>query len=150
MTDIRRCTIAELEAAPNLAEVLDAYGNESAAPELGKPNPQVASYRALEAAGIFHPIAAFDGDRLVGFILPIMGALPHYGVMAATVESFFVLKAERKKGIGLRLLSFAESTVRDMGAKAFMVSAPTSGPLGRVLAAKHYRHSNDGFLKALA
>lgn len=148
---VRRCTVAELEAAPNLAEVLDAYARESSMPELGRPNPQVATYRALEASGMFHPIAAFEDEKLVGFILPIVVALPHYGVVAATIESFFVLKAVRKQGVGLRLLRFAERTARDLGAKALLLSAPVGGALARMLAIrKSYRHSNDVYVKALA
>ena len=150
MTIIRRCTVAELEAAPNLAEVLAAYEVESRMKELGPATPQIATYRALEASGMFHPIGAFDGDRLLGFILPIVVVLPHYGVVAATVESFFVLVPERKRGIGLQLLKFAETTARELGAKALLLSAPVSGALTRVLAAKAYRHSNDVYVKALA
>lgn len=148
-TIIRRCTVAELEAAPNLLEVLAAYAKESAMKELGAPDPQIATYRALEASGMFHPIAAWNGDLLMGFILPVVVVLPHYGVVAATVESFFVLQSARKQGVGLLLLRQAEETAKALGAKALLLSAPVTGALGRVLAAKHYRHSNDVFVKAL-
>ena len=118
--------------------------------ELGPARAQVEIYRALEASGLFHPIAAFEGDRLLGFILPIVVVLPHYGVVAATIESFFVPKAVRKQGIGLRLLAMAEALARELGAKALLLSAPVTGSMGRVLAAKGFRHSNDVFVKALA
>ena len=149
-TVIRRCTTAELEAAPNLAEVLAEYALESSMKELGPARAQVEIYRALEASGLFHPIAAFEGDRLLGFILPIVVVLPHYGVVAATIESFFVPKAVRKQGIGLRLLAMAEALARELGAKALLLSAPVTGSMGRVLAAKGFRHSNDVFVKGLA
>jgi GNAT superfamily N-acetyltransferase len=151
VAEIRRCTIAELEAAPNLVAVLREYASESGMPELGEPSAQVDTYRKLEAAGVFHPVGAFDGDRLVGFILPIVVVLPHYGVLAATIESYFVLQAERQKGIGLRLLAFAEDLARGLGAKALLLSAPVEGALAHAMRRhKQYRRSNDVFVRALA
>ena len=97
MIEIRRCTVAQIEAAPNLAAVLAEYAAESSQAELGPVRPQFATYWGLEATGFFHPIGAFEGERLAGFILPIVIALPHYGVLAATVESFFVPAADRPR-----------------------------------------------------
>lgn len=151
MVDVRRCTIADLAAAPNIDAVLAAYAAEGALPEIGAPNPQVETYYAMEKANVLHAIGAFDGDRLLGFILPIVIALPHYGVVTATVESFFVAEAERKHGIGLRLLRAAEDLVRLLGAKAMLVSAPVDGALAHGLHfSKAYRHSNEVFVRALA
>lgn len=150
MVEIRRCTTAELEAAPNLYEVLEEYAAESSLKELGPARAQVETYRALEASGFFHPVGAFEDGMLVGFILPIVVVLPHYGVVAATVESFFVLKSERKKGIGLRLLAYAQELAKRLGAKALLVSAPVGGALARVLPHYGFRHSNDVFVRQLA
>lgn len=149
MIEIRPCTVAELEAAPNLAAVLAEYAREASMPELGQPAPQIETYRRLEASGAFHPIAAFEDGLLAGFILPIVVVLPHYGVLSATVESFFVPRAERKKGLGLRLLLAAEELARALGAKALLLSAPVGGILARVLPGLPYRHSNDVFVRAL-
>lgn len=151
MVDIRRCTVAELEAAPNLDVVLSAYASESAMSELGEPNPQVDIYRKLEAAGVLFPIAAFDGARLVGFILVLVCVLPHYGAFAATSESFFVLQEERKHGVGMGLLATAETLARGMGARALLITAPEGSQLAEAMAGlKRYRHSNDVFVTSLA
>lgn len=149
--EVRRCTIAELAAMPNLEAVLAEYAAEAALAELGPPCVQVETYRALEATGLFHPIGAFENGQLAGFILPIVIVLPHYGAMAATVESFFVLKAERHKGVGARLLVEAERLARELGAKALLISAPIEGILARVLDLRSkYRASNTVFVRALA
>lgn len=151
MVEIRTCTVAEIEAAPNIAEVLAEYARDSSLPELGQGQAQFDAYRALEASGMFHPIGAFDSRRIVGFILPIVVKLPHYGVVAATVESFFVPLACRSKGLGLKLLAFAEDLARRLGAKALLISAPIGSRLAQVLARrKRYRHSNNTFVVALA
>jgi GNAT superfamily N-acetyltransferase len=150
MIDIHRCTIAEIEAAPNLAEVLAEYARESSIQEMGPASAQFETYRALEATGMFHPIGAFENGRLVGFIFPIVVVLPHYGVLAATVESFFVPQADRKKGIGLFLIHQAEVLAKGLGAKALLFSAPAGGSLAQVLPGRGYRHSNNVFVKGMA
>jgi len=151
VVQIRRCTIAELEAAPNLAEVLAEYAAECAIPEIGPAHAQVDTYRKLEAAGVFHPVGAFDADgRIAALALPIVVVLPHYGVVCATVESFFVPQAERNRGIGLRLQSFVENLARDLGAKALLFSAPVGGAFADLLTRqKRYRNSGQTFVTAL-
>ncbi len=148
-TTIRRCTVADLEAAPNLAEVLAEYAAESRLPELGAPHAQVQTYRELEAAGVLFPIAAFEGSRLAGMILVLLAPLPHYGVLVGTAESFFVPKSARKRGTGLRLLAEAEGLANELGARALFVSAPHGGTLSCVLPRRGYRHGNDVFIKPL-
>lgn len=148
--DVRRCTVAELEAAPNLFEVLEEYAREAATPELGPAQAQIETYRAMDASGMFHPIAALEDGMLAGFILPVVVVLPHYGVVAATVESFFVPKAERKRGIGLRLLACAEELAREFGAKALLLTAPAGGVLAKVMPGRGYRHSGEVFVRSLA
>ena len=147
---VRRCTIAELEAAPNLDEVLAEYATESSIPELGPARAQAEIYRAMESAGFLHPIAAFYESRLVGIILPIVITLPHYGVVAATVESFFVPASERKKGVGLELLARAKQVATELGAKALLLSAPVDSVLDATMRmSKSFRHSNNVYVVAL-
>ncbi len=148
---IRRTTMAEFEAAPNLAQLLAEYGQHSGVPELGTPKAQFATYRALEATGMFHLVGAWDGERLAGFIAPIVLVLPHYGVVAATVESFFVPQAERRRGLGMRLLRHAERLAKELGAKGVLVSAPAGSALAKVMKRhRPYRMSNEVFVRALA
>lgn len=150
MVEVRSCTTAELEAAPNLAELVAEYAHESSIAELGPCSPQIATYRALEAAGFLHPIGAFVDGALQGFILPVVIVLPHYGALAGTVESFFVTHAARKKGLGDRLRKGAQRLASALGAKALLMSAPVGGALDRALDAnKLYRHSNNVYVMAL-
>lgn len=151
MIEIRACTIAELESADNLDALLTRYAREGSLPELGDPVPQVDIYRLLEQTSVLHPVGAFENGKLVGFIFPLVGPIPHYGATAVTIESFFVRPEERKQGAGLALLAQAESLGRDLGARAILVSAPKGGTLARVLSSKDaYRHSNEVFVRALA
>lgn len=150
MLSIARCTIHDIAAAPNCAQVLAEYASESAVLEIGPASAQFETYYALESAGVLHPIAAFDGPLLAGVVLILATKMPHYSVMTATTESFFVSKVYRPSNLGLRLLAYAEATAADLGAGALMISTPVGGALAAVMRRiKSYRHSNEVFVKKL-
>jgi len=150
MLTVRRCTIAEIMAAPNLAGVLAEYSAECSLAELGEATPQFDIYKALESSGFFQPIAAFNDDNLVGFVGPIVGKLPHYGVIAATIESIFVLREFRKDGVGDKLMYAAREYAIERGAKAVIYSAPVGSQLSMMLQlSKRHRHSNNVFVEGL-
>ena len=142
--------IADFEAAPNMAELLAEYAQESALDELGAANPQFATYRQMEAMGAARMLAAFQGDTLVGFLVVIISVVPHFGKPVASTESFFVAQAARKTGAGLKLLHEAEQIARESGAVGFFVSAPTGSKLADVLDnLKPYRETNRLFFRGL-
>jgi GNAT superfamily N-acetyltransferase len=145
--NIRRCTVAEILAEPTL---LAAHADENSLVELGSADPQPAMYAALEAVGAVHPFGAFEGERLVGFIVPVLAPLPHYGLKSATVESWYVLPEYRDAGLGLHLLAAAREAVRELGARTLFVVAQTGSPLS-VLMSKwtRYRHCNDVYVEPL-
>ena len=147
---IQPCTVAELADAPNIAALLAVYGIESAIDGLGGPNARLDLYTQMEAAGVLYPIAAFQGDDLIGFLILIISVLPHYGACVASTESFFVASAARKTGAGLKLLHEAERIAAEHDALGFFVSAPTGGRLDQVLAATHYRETNRVFFRRLS
>lgn len=149
--DVRRCTVAELEAAPNLFEVLNEYEAESPVPELGVARPDIEAYRRLERLERLYPIGAFDGEMLSGFALPISANVPHFSKLIVTSESFFVVKADRKRGIGMRLLAALEDVAYTVGARGLFISAPTGSVLAQVMhKLKRYRHSNEVFVMGFA
>lgn len=148
MIDVRRCTVAELEAAPNLYEVIAEYEAESPVPELGEARPDIEAYRRLERLKTLYPIGAFDGEMLAGFALPIATSVPHFSRLIVTSESFFVAKADRKRGVGLQLLAALEDVAYTVGARGLFISAPVGSVLAQVLRKrKSYRHSNEVFVK---
>ena len=147
---IEPSSIAALEACPNIHDILAAYAAESAIDGLPPPIAQVEIYRALEAAGALHVVAArFDGD-LIGYITVLINGLPHYGINIALCESFFVRKEHRKTGAGLRLLRAAEDKARAFNAPGLLVSAPFEGDLFRVLPRVGYRESHRVFFKQVS
>lgn len=146
---VRRCSIAEIGESGLLPELVQAYAAESRIPELGEVSAQIETYRAMEASGAMFPIGAF-GPRLVGVATLLVYGLPHYaGRRVATMESFFVLPAARRTGAGLKLLHAAEQLAGELGATAFLVTAPVGGRLARVLPRSGYRETNRIFIRSL-
>lgn len=148
---IRDCTIAELEAAPNIRAILDEYAAEASPSIKGLPRPlaKADTYKHLESVGTIHTIAAYLGDTLIGYIITVAPIMPHYSVRIAVSESFFVLKDYRKTGAGLRLLRAAESWAKNAGALGVLVSAPLGGDLAEVLPRIGYTETNRTFFRSL-
>lgn len=107
-------------------------------------------YQAMEQAGILKVAGAWCGDRLIGFIAATITTMPNYGVLAAAVNAFFVAKAYRETGAGLRLLKQIEGDAQQSGATAILVGAPSEGRLSSVLPRSGYAETNRMFLKVLA
>lgn len=149
MITVKPCTVSELEHAPNLGELCAEYAQESAIDGLGPHNVQVEAYRAMENAGMLHLIGAFEGDTLVGFLVLVVTSMPHFGSLAATVESFFVSSNARKGGTGLRLLRSAESLACSLGAPAMFTHAPVGSRLDTVLSHQGYSEASRVFFKNL-
>lgn len=152
MIAIKPITCDDMEHSPNLGELLAEYAAESRIEglEAHKTGVQVGTYRALEAAGVLHMLGAYEGDKLVGFLLMLVSVLPHYGVKAATTESYFVQAMHRSGGAGAKLLHEAERIAREAGAVGLLVSAPAGGRLARVLPHAGYTHTNEVFFRSLA
>ncbi len=147
---IRASTVAELEAAPTFPALLAEYAAESAIEGMPPPSARMETYRALHAMGTLHVLAAWAGDTLAGFITVLAAPLPHYGCTVAVSESFFVARAYRSTGAGLKLLHAAENKARELGSPGLLVSAPYEGDLFRVLPRVGYTETNRVFFKKVS
>lgn len=147
---IRPSTVAELEAAPTFQALLAEYADESAIEGLPPPAARMETYRHLECTGLLHVLAAWAGDTLAGFITVLAAPLPHYGRTVAVSESFFVAKAHRSTGAGLKLLRAAEVLAAKLGSPGLLVSAPYEGDLFKVLPRVGYAETNRVFFKAVS
>lgn len=144
---IKKCTISEIENSPNVMDILDEYASESAIAGLPKPNARVEMYKYLENIGSIYALAAFLGEKLIGYITVLSPVLPHYGTVVATAESFFVAKEHRKTGAGLKLLRQAEEYAKSIGSPGLLVSSPMGGNLAFVLPHVGYEETNRVFFR---
>jgi GNAT superfamily N-acetyltransferase len=147
MIEVKRTTIAALEAAPELPALLAEYATESANDEIGPATPQFATYRAMEASGLFQAFAAVDGAALVGFMFLLTPTLPHFGKMVGVAESYFVAAAHRKTGAGTQLRQAAEAAAAAAGAVGMLITAPSGGRLEQVMPRVGYRETGLTFFK---
>lgn len=150
MIMIKKTTIAEIEANENFSALAKEYAEESSIHGLPAPVEKIATYRVIESTGFFQAYGAFLGEVLVGFIAILTPVIPHYGVAIAVAESFFVAKAYRKTGAGLKLLRAGQDHAKSAGSPGFLVSAPTGGVLANVLPRLGYRETNRVFFKELS
>lgn len=145
---IRNCTIAEIESAPNIAQILEEYAAESAIKGMPHPLAKVDTYKYLESTKSIYVIGAFFNDVFIGYIIALSPILPHYSVKVAVSESFFVLKEFRNTGAGLKLLREAEKQTSEVGACGILVSAPLGGDLAEVLPHIGYIETNRVFFRS--
>lgn len=145
--EIRPTTVAELEALPYIYDFLDEYAAESAVKGLPHPSAKAESYKNLEATGIFHIFGAFTSGELIGYITVLVSVLMHFDQMVATTESFFVRKAHRKTGAGLKLLRTAEKFAREQNSPGLLISAPLYGDLCELLPLVGYAPTSCIFFK---
>jgi len=147
---VQPSTIPALEASPNFLALVEEYADESANAFLPRPTPNMELYRRLEGVGHLHTLEAIDSDGLIGFITIVTTELPHYGSVLAATESFFVAKAKRASGAGLRLLRDAEAKACALGSPGLGVSAPVGSHLAELLPLLGYTQTNVVFFKRLA
>lgn len=148
MLIIRESSIDELERAPNIHDILDEYAAECAIDKLPPPNPDVNTYRALEAAKKLKIIGAFMDDELIGYASILTTSLPHFSLLLSIMESLFVTKTHRGTGAGARLLKAAEQHADSMKSYGLLISAPIGGVLAEVLSkSSAYTETNRTFFR---
>lgn len=144
---IAQCRVADIEASPDFAALADEYAAETLLDGMPPPTARWPQYHALEDAGLLTAFAAREGEALLGFISVLATPLPRYAEPVAMCESFFVAKAYRRTGAGLRLLRAAEQKAREIGSRGLIVSAPYAGRLFEVLPRLGYGEAARVFFK---
>jgi GNAT superfamily N-acetyltransferase len=150
MCVIRQVPVDTIGDDPRCGELMRRYWEEGRVAELPEARTHADSYRALEAAGVLHALAAYVEGTLAGFLFLVFQVNPHYGCLVASAESYFVDPDYRQSGAGLKLLRAAEALAREHGAKALVVSAPLEGRLSRILPRAGFRSTHQFFLKGLS
>lgn len=145
----RRIAFEQLESDPSWPRIVAEYADECRIAGMPPCECQGDMYRMMESHGSLHVIGAYVGGELIGFCHLIVSKLPHYGRLAGTAESIFVLKERRGTGAGLGLLKWAERVAQENGAVALLMSAPAGGSMERLMPMVGYRHTNTVFFKAL-
>ena len=147
---IRKCTVFEIENAPNFSALLAEYATELVVDGAPPFSAKMEMYHALEKTGSFQVLGAYLEDKLIGFVTVLVSVFPHVGVLMAVTESLFVAKEYRKTGAGLKLIRAAETYAYERDAPCLLVSAPFGGNLAEVLPHVGYAETNRVFCRKLA
>lgn len=149
MSEVRRVSLATLIDDPRFQTLVDEYTVESSIKDMPPINWQREMYQQFEKVGIFHVLAAYQGEELIGFMTMIVTVLPHYGALTATTESVFVAEAHRAGGAGLKLIREGEAWAKELGAVGLLLSAPAGGKLESLAPRIGYKQTNVVFFKGL-
>lgn len=148
---VRKCTISEIENAPNFSELLSEYAKELVVEGAPPFRAKIEMYRHLESLGSLQPFGAYVEDKLIGFITVLVHVFLHVSATMAVTESFFVFKDFRKSGAGTILKRMAEKYAQSSGALGLFISAPINGDLAEVLSkTDEYTETNRVFFRSLA
>lgn len=146
-TIVRGCSVSEIMEDPAFPALSLEYEAESKIEGMPSPSAKMGMYLEMDGVGMLHPIGAWRGAELVGFLAILTPRLPRYGALVAVVESFFVAACHRKSGAGLRLLKAAEMLAAEAGSPGIFVSSPVSGMLVEILPRRGYTESSRIFFK---
>lgn len=146
---VQASTVAEIQASPEFDSLAVGYAAEGHIDGMPPANPDWEKYRMLESLGVLHVFSATEDGKLVGYLSLIVDKHPRYSAPLAMTESWFVDRAARKTGAGLRLEKAAREKAREMGSTVLLVSAPVGGDLAELLPHLGYRATNLTFFKEL-
>jgi GNAT superfamily N-acetyltransferase len=144
---VAACTSEDIRTAPNLDELVVEYAHESRLAEMPWPRVNWDTYRHLEKAGVLHVFSAREDEVLIGFVVMIVSMMPEYSVTLCCTEAFFVAKAYRHTGAGLKLLAAADACARELRSPGLAISAPLGGKLAELLPRCGFREVGRTFFK---
>lgn len=112
--------------------------------------PDYAKMKALEDLGCFKVITARDNGRLVGYLLAVFSVHLHYknSPPMFIVDAYYV-SPECRKGTGTRLIRFAETAARRLGAIKMYLSCKIHRDHSKLFEALGYQLSDYAFIKRI-
>lgn len=147
---VRKCTVAEIETAPNIQALLTEYAAECATSGLPMPSAKFEMYRDMERVGALSVFGAFVDGLLVGLVTVLSHVSPQYSVLITCAESMFVVANARSTGAGLALIHAAENAAFLAGSPGLVVSAKSGSNLENILINLKYTEEGRSFFKRLA
>lgn len=78
-------------------------------------SPDVPYFQFLESRGMLQVLTARKRGVMVGYCLIVVKRHTHYSILAGFEDSYFLTAAERKGGVGLRMITRALGELRKRG-----------------------------------
>ena len=145
---VKRVPFIEIEYNPDFAILCKENAEESHIKGMPPILINCETYHELEKRGLYFSFAAYEEDKLIGYLGILYTLLPHYSVKVAMSESFFVRKRYRRTGAGLKLLKIGELFAKKLGSPGLFISAPEGSALAKILPRKRYVKTNQILYKS--
>jgi predicted GNAT superfamily acetyltransferase len=133
MTEIRLSNVDEMLA--NASELFSEHWEEIALNKqvmVLKPDEQ--KYRAAEENGMLLILAAFEGDKVVGYSVNIVTNHLHYAdLITCSNDLLFVTEGKRNGRLGLQLIRATEKMAKERGARLMLWHAKQGTPLEKMM-----------------
>jgi len=99
-----------------------------------KLNPNYDIYRSMDTAGLLHVVTVRDNEVLAGyFICVIMPNLHYQDCIVATNDILFISKPYRKGSLAMKMLKYAEKTLKERGADRIVINMKLAHDFGVLL-----------------
>ncbi|MDR2209364.1 MAG: GNAT family N-acetyltransferase [Azoarcus sp.] len=146
--DIRQTTFDEALAQADVNTLLTEYAREASS--FGNPEPNIDAYKQLEDAGIAILLCAYVNGEIVGFCILTVFHQLQYDRIDAFTEALFVRNKYRNTGAGASLLRRSGRIAKEIGARSYVVTAPTGGVLHKAMErSKLFKESGRIFMRRL-
>lgn len=133
MIEIKEVTLDEI--LPQVFQLLIEHREESTTHKhLMILNPNWEKYQQMERSGLLLILAAFDGDKAVGYSLNIVTKHLHYkDLVYSNNDVLFVSKDYRGTKAGIKLILEAEKACKAKGSKFHILHAKQDTALDKLL-----------------
>lgn len=130
---IRLCSVADM--ANHAPALLREHWEEVAKlKHLFVLNPDWQAYEEFESSGLLLALAAWEGDKLVGYSANVIHKNRHYrDVAMCQNDVLFVASSHRGTSTGIRLMRETERMAKERGAQVVLWHAKPNSTLDRML-----------------
>ena len=106
-------------ADPDLLKLFQEHYDEFEPSHQGRMElgPDIAGYKAVEAAGKLLILTARNGGKLIGYCVVVVHRHMHYPTLIGIEDAYYVSKSERKGLVGYKLLKKTLVELRARGCK---------------------------------
>lgn len=108
-----------------------------------------AAYERAESAGLLDVVAAWEGERMVGYCVSVLTDDPQNGQRHAVSAGLYACPGPRAGFVVRQLTRLARELSRAAGALSFRVELPVESRLAPVLLRDGFAHCSETYARAL-
>lgn len=141
-------TYAQLKAEPNALALADVHFAE-VAPQGADLEIDHEQFQWMCEHGLLHVVTARNDGVLVGYHLTLVRKQLHRNVLSGYVDAFFLDPEHRKGSTGMRLMKYAEETLKRRGVKWLYTGTKHVKNIGILLEHMGHKAIETQYLKIL-